>query len=144
MDKFYFTFGTDERFPYQRGQYVMVEADSEYAARELFKAVHPNREHRCLNCADVYTQSEWDTVPMSETGVLAETISIAIDKGQGVSRDRMSEIIYDLLNGMLQDGDGKVNTVKYARNVVGFNDTEMARWGLDAIEDELLSQGVEI
>lgn len=59
--KWYFTFGSDDRFPYGRDDYVLVYADSRKEACEKFKAKYPNRpETNCINCACIYDEDEWE------------------------------------------------------------------------------------
>lgn len=61
MKKHYFTFGSDERFPYGREDFVEVRADDLHAACALFRIALPNRPgSRCLNCADYYTEEEFN------------------------------------------------------------------------------------
>ena len=56
MNRYYFTFGTDERYPFQLG-YLIIEARDRHAAREIFKAYFPNRKGSdLLNCASVYSE----------------------------------------------------------------------------------------
>ena len=61
LQNFYFTFGTDPKFPYQKG-YLIVKAFNLNEAFAKFRAkyadVHPN----CLNCAFWYTQEQWDVI----------------------------------------------------------------------------------
>lgn len=56
MKRFYFTFGTDELFPYQDG-WVEILADDIRQAAKIFKAIYPNpRDDSILNCADYYSE----------------------------------------------------------------------------------------
>jgi hypothetical protein len=58
---FYFTFGSDERYPYGRNDFVEVIAPSEHLACELFQAFHPNRPGSDLiNCAGIYSKETFD------------------------------------------------------------------------------------
>ena len=58
--KFYFTFGSAEKFPYKRGQYIVVMADSYKEAAGKFKTKYPNPDGGdVLNCADYYNAREW-------------------------------------------------------------------------------------
>lgn len=56
---FYFTFGSDQGFPYQRG-YLIVQALNMPDAIRKFRNRYPDRTENCLNCAFVYTQEQWD------------------------------------------------------------------------------------
>ena len=60
MPKFYFTYGSDERFPFQYG-WTEIEAPSKAMACAAFREYHPDRdpEVHCLNCSDVYTEEEF-------------------------------------------------------------------------------------
>jgi len=61
MQNFYFTFGSDSRFPYGRDDYVLVQADDLRAAIAAFRAVHPDRPGTNLvNCASYYTEEDFD------------------------------------------------------------------------------------
>ena len=46
MAKFYFTYGTDEEFPF-RGGWSEVEADNLSIAVEIFNLMHPKRKSGC-------------------------------------------------------------------------------------------------
>ena len=61
--KFYYTFGTDPRFPFYRG-WVEVIADNRDKADALFRAMWPDRTPGILNCAFVYTEERFKTTPM--------------------------------------------------------------------------------
>ena len=60
MAKFYFTYGSDPRFPFQDG-WTEVEAPSFVLACAAFRNFHPDRDPEvlCLNCADVYTEEDF-------------------------------------------------------------------------------------
>lgn len=59
MKKFYFTYGTDLKYPFQGG-WSLIYAPDLRSAQQIFKAVHPNREGSdCLNCADYYTAEQF-------------------------------------------------------------------------------------
>lgn len=61
MNIYYFTFGSDSRYPFGREDYVAIAAEDESKACDLFQARHPNRpESNCLNCASVYTEDEFN------------------------------------------------------------------------------------
>lgn len=65
MRKFYFTYGSDEQFPFQNG-YSIVIADDIHQAIGKFRKYHPNREgSNCINCAFYYTENEWNKTCMA-------------------------------------------------------------------------------
>lgn len=60
MNKYYFTFGSDEQFPYTRDDYVMVFAPTAHIAVRKFQKRHPNRPGSpFVNCADIYNEDHW-------------------------------------------------------------------------------------
>lgn len=59
MEKFYFTFGSDEAYPYQGG-WVEILAEDREQAKKIFKAEYPNRPgSACLNYAFDYTEERF-------------------------------------------------------------------------------------
>lgn len=63
FQKYYFTFGSDNAFPYYGG-WVIIEAANESIARELFQTIYPNKYHNTLNCAWVYTEEAFQKTEM--------------------------------------------------------------------------------
>ncbi len=74
MENFYFTFGTDEQFPYGLGEYVLVRANDWRRAVHLYQAFHPNVQPNTINCAMFYSQEDWDTIPDEDKGHAREWI----------------------------------------------------------------------
>ena len=63
LQNYYFTFGSDRRFPFSQSEYVIVRADSINKACELFKAVWPSRPgSNLVNCASIYDQTQWKPI----------------------------------------------------------------------------------
>lgn len=58
LKKFYFTFGSDEHFPYQNG-YIIILAANMKKAQEIFRSHYPDRYPGCLNCAFFYDEMSW-------------------------------------------------------------------------------------
>jgi hypothetical protein len=65
MNKFYFTFGTNEEFPY-RGGWVEVFADNLKHAISKFRTRFPDRHKGIVNCAFWYTEEQWGNTIMTE------------------------------------------------------------------------------
>ena len=65
MEKFYFTYGSDERFPYQYG-WTEIEAPDMATACAAFRHFHPDRdpEAPCFNCAAIYPEAEFQNTGM--------------------------------------------------------------------------------
>lgn len=62
LQNFYFTFGTAKKFPYTIGQYLIVKAQDIREAARKYKKKYPNPSgDEVLNCADYYTQEQWDS-----------------------------------------------------------------------------------
>lgn len=62
LERFYFTFGTCEHFPYTRGEYLVVLAQDIREAARKYKKVYPNIDEDTLNCAEYYSQKDWDKI----------------------------------------------------------------------------------
>ncbi len=79
LKRFYFTFGTDERYPYRGGWVEVWGVDLNHAV-QLFKEKYPNRSgYVWLNCADYYNESDFT---MKETGNLgAYCHDVIVPKG---------------------------------------------------------------
>lgn len=65
--KVFYTFGSDERFPFQGG-WVEVEAENMKQANALFRACYPDRTPGILNCSDYYTEQQFNASDMPTTG----------------------------------------------------------------------------
>lgn len=65
---YYFTFGTDPDYPFAGG-WVTIAAPSRQAAAQIFRIYYPNdADTEVLNCADYYTEEEFQELGMEETG----------------------------------------------------------------------------
>lgn len=63
MEKMYFTFGSDPKFPYDREDYIVVIGINRKDCLDAYKNKYPNRPGSdSINCADYYTAAEWDKV----------------------------------------------------------------------------------
>jgi len=58
---FYYTFGSDEKFPYRNG-WVIVLARDWQDAHQKFSARLPDRRENTLNCAFFYDAEKWRTM----------------------------------------------------------------------------------
>lgn len=65
MEKFYFTFGTSEQFPF-RGGWVEVVAPSRKAAVRTFRSKYPDVHKGIVNCSDIYTAEQFACSKMVE------------------------------------------------------------------------------
>ena len=75
MKKFYFTFGSDEKFPYQNG-YIVIIAEKYQDAIEKFKNTYPSRTpgDTTLNYSFDYNEVEWDISKNNKTQVPFKTL----------------------------------------------------------------------
>ncbi len=69
QSNYYFTFGTDERYPY-RGGWVQIEAESLNQACQIFRDHYPDKVQGILNCADFYTEAQFERTGMAQDGNL--------------------------------------------------------------------------
>ncbi|MCM1178645.1 MAG: hypothetical protein NC347_00170 [Clostridium sp.] len=61
MEKYYFTFGSWKKFPYQN-TYLVVVASSYRDAVKEFRKKHPDVNPGCMNCSDCYSEEQWKEV----------------------------------------------------------------------------------
>lgn len=64
LEKFYFTYGSDDVQPYCGG-WTVVWAPNYQMACQAFRAVHPDRFPNILNCSSVYTAEEFEKTRMA-------------------------------------------------------------------------------
>lgn len=70
MNKYYFTFGSDEHQPYYGG-WIEVIAASEHLAIDAFKFFYPNpRNIDLINCAGIYAEKTFKKSQMYKKGNL--------------------------------------------------------------------------
>ena len=65
--KVFYTFGSDDRFPFCGG-WVEVAAPTMKEAHALFREHYPDREPGILNCSDYYTEEQFKESDMPLTG----------------------------------------------------------------------------
>lgn len=65
MERFYFTFGTSEQFPFYGG-WVEVLAPNYNAAVKTFRAKHPDIHEGIVNCSDIYTAAQFERSEMAD------------------------------------------------------------------------------
>lgn len=63
LEKFYFTYGSDDVQPYCGG-WTVVWAPNYHMACQVFRAVHPDCIPNVLNCASVYSAKEFEKTKM--------------------------------------------------------------------------------
>lgn len=71
MKKFYFTFGSDPKYPFGREDFIEVHAANLLGAQKAYKKIHPNRPgSNLINCAEIYDEKTWekDIYPKYYTG----------------------------------------------------------------------------
>lgn len=56
---FYFTFGSAEYFPFNRGDYVKITAFTRSDAVAEFRKHYPDHTEGLVNCASIYNEKEW-------------------------------------------------------------------------------------
>lgn len=65
MEKFYFTFGTSEQFPY-RGGWVEVFAPDYHSAVKTFRERYPDVHEGIVNCSDIYNAKQFEQSEMAD------------------------------------------------------------------------------
>lgn len=79
ISTYYFTFGSDSRYPFQGG-WVQVEAESLNQAVKIFRQHFPDRMPNVLNCADYYTSTQFYRTGMAEGGNLGARCHLRLDR----------------------------------------------------------------
>lgn len=72
VHKYYFTFGSNEHYPYQGG-WVEIVAPDQNCAISIFKALYPNPidgHEDILNCCSIYHEKQFKTLKMYTNGNL--------------------------------------------------------------------------
>ena len=92
---YYFTYESDERFPFQSG-WTEVEAESYDQAVEGFQAFHPNRPGSdFINCAGIYGEDSFNRKRMAKEGNLGkkcvERIRVSNHKSTKTTDDNLVE-----------------------------------------------------
>lgn len=67
LNRYYFTYGTDPRYPYSGGWTEIIAPDAKTAC-SIFSAVHPDRVEGLLNCAFLYPEKEFIKTEMYRDG----------------------------------------------------------------------------
>lgn len=58
MQKYYFTFGTSDKFPFHGG-WVEVFAPDRSKAVATYRSHHPDVNEGIINCSDIYTEEQF-------------------------------------------------------------------------------------
>lgn len=64
MEKYYFTFGSWEKFPYKNA-YLVVVASGFDDAVAAFRKKYPDVHENCLNCSFWYSEEKWEKIKES-------------------------------------------------------------------------------
>lgn len=93
---YYFTYGSDDRFPFQSG-WTEVEAESYDQAVEAFQAFHPNRPGSdFINCAGIYGEDSFNRQRMAKEGNFGkkcvERIRVSNHKSTKTTDDNLVEV----------------------------------------------------
>ena len=117
LNNFYFTFGSDEQYPFQN-TYLVIRSTSEQSARALFPKIYPNRDNsETLNFAFSYNEAEWNGTdgrePVSNFYTGIEPATIIIDLSDDDYAIMPVESLKKLkLDDILTDED-HMNIIKY-------------------------------
>lgn len=67
MKEFYFTYGTSETMPYQKG-WTKVNAETRSEAIKAFRYFHPDHIEGLINCCSIYERVSMEVYGMLEKG----------------------------------------------------------------------------
>jgi len=117
LNNFYFTFGSDMKYPFQ-DTYLIIKSESEQTARTLFPKIYPNRDNsETLNFAFSYGETEWNGTdgrePVSRFYAGIEPATVILDLSDGDYAIMPVESLKKLqLDDVLTDEDS-TNIIKY-------------------------------
>lgn len=74
MQPYYVTFGSANHFPFTRDEYILIYADNEHNAAELFRKHYPDYTPNVYNFAYMYSKNEWKDVQKFYSGGPAEVL----------------------------------------------------------------------
>lgn len=69
MNNYYFTYGSDDNYPFHGG-WTRITTDTIGRACAIFKAIHPCKTDGLLNCAFYYKEDEFKSTDMYSDGNL--------------------------------------------------------------------------
>jgi len=76
MQDFYFTYGLEGQ-PF-KGGWTIVEAPDRESAVKVFRIFHPDRYEGIVNCADIYTEEQFQRTSMALTDNYGERLQETI------------------------------------------------------------------
>lgn len=77
MERFFFTYGSSEQFPFQHGWTEVVAPDYR-AAVAVFRHFHPDITPGLVNCSDIYPEKHFDFELHSKYGSCHEVINLTL------------------------------------------------------------------
>lgn len=80
MERMYFTFGSDPKFPYGRNEYLVIIGQDRRDCINKFKERYPSAADGTICCSDFYNEQLWnDEVAKSYEGIQPSEIIITDD-----------------------------------------------------------------
>lgn len=58
LNNYYFTFGTNEQYPYRDG-YLIVKAENANDVVQKYRSRYPDIDDGIINCAFIYSEDQW-------------------------------------------------------------------------------------
>lgn len=136
MKKFYFTFGSSEKFPYQNG-HLIVKARCIEDAVDTFKKKYPDRTEGFMNCSFIYEEWEWKRTIMYERG--EEPKEILVSEKVADQLEIAAIILENSLKAAMEELIGTTRDFKeeWLENEIGTTIEELEELGVDI--DEIIS-----
>lgn len=111
MKVYYFTFGSDPAYPYERNEYVMVLGKDRADCIEAYRKKHPNRPgSEAFNAADCYPAEEWEKLKTRYYPGKEPAEILVSEKVYGQKPEGFEPIWFMVPEGgdliFLQEGDG--------------------------------------
>ena len=106
---FYYTFGTSQQFPYQKG-WVEVQAANRQEADKFFRLRFPDRNEGVLNCASVYDEAQF-----IQTRPLLSSVSGWNVCHEIISRNSLARQGLDVSGHLQKNNDAATNLIAAMR-----------------------------
>lgn len=110
MERMYFTFGSDEKFPYGMDQYLVVIGKDRRDCINAFKERYPSDADGVMCCSDYYNEKLWNSRPAQTYKGVEPSEVIITDEAYGCKPKGFGELWFYVLEKntliYLQEGSG--------------------------------------
>jgi len=130
MRKYYFTFGSWEKFPHKNG-YMVIEAENVKDAVATFRAKYPDINKDTVNCSDIYDEKHWNGEKYYKEGPKEVLVSEKVKK-----QKRIVLLLETSLKKAMEEliGTTEEFKVEWLKTEMGTTREELSELGVDIEE----------